>query len=345
MKDLYIADLAKFENQLVTGFFAVTMKQVRSKKDGAPYFALTFCDRTGQIESRMWETAGAQEFAAGDVVKLRGQVSRYQDKLQLTLDKIRRADPAEYELGDFVPKTSRDVEELWAELNGHVASFTNPHLQSLLRAFLDDPEISEALKAAPAAKSMHHAWIGGLLEHIVSLLGIADLAARHYTEVNRDLLLTGVVLHDLGKLHELRWGTSFDYTLEGQLLGHITIGIGMIEKKLANLPDFPENLRVLVEHLILSHHGKYEFGSPKLPMIPEALLLHYLDDLDAKMQTMRSEFIRAEAQGRAPGQMTEWVRAMERPLLNTAGYLGEQPLTDELEPEPEEEANVLPAED
>ena len=345
MKDLYIADLAKFENQPVTGFFAVTVKQVRSKKDGAPYFALTFCDRTGQIESRMWETAGAQEFAAGDVVKLRGQVSRYQDKLQLTLDKIRRADPAEYELGDFVPKTSRDVEELWAELNGYVASFTNPHLQSLLLAFLDDPEISEALKAAPAAKSMHHAWIGGLLEHIVSLLDIADLAARHYTEVNRDLLLTGVVLHDLGKLHELRWGTSFDYTLEGQLLGHITIGIGMVEKKLANLPDFPDNLRVLVEHLILSHHGKYEFGSPKLPMIPEALLLHYLDDLDAKMQTMRSEFVRAESQGRAPGQMTEWVRAMERPLLNTAGYLGEQPRTAELEPEPEEEANVLPAED
>jgi len=345
MKDLYIADLAKFENQAVTGFFAVTVKQVRSKKDGAPYFALTFCDRTGQIESRMWETAGAQEFAAGDVVKLRGQVSRYQDKLQLTLDKIRRADPTEYELGDFVPKTSRDVEELWAELNGYVASFTNPHLQSLLRAFLDDPEISEALKAAPAAKSMHHAWIGGLLEHIVSLLGVADLAARHYTEVNRDLLLTGVVLHDLGKLHELRWGTSFDYTLEGQLLGHITIGIGMVEKKLANLPDFPDNLRVLVEHIILSHHGKYEFGSPKLPMIPEALLLHYLDDLDAKMQTMRSEFVRAEAQGRAPGQMTEWVRAMERPLLNTAGYLGEQPRIAELEPEPEEEANVLPAED
>ena len=345
MKDLYIADLAKFENQPVTGFFAVTVKQVRSKKDGAPYFALTFCDRTGQIESRMWETAGAQEFAAGDVVKLRGQVSRYQDKLQLTLDKIRRADPAEYELGDFVPKTSRDVEELWAELNGYVASFTNPDLQSLLLAFLDDPEVSEALKAAPAAKSMHHAWIGGLLEHIVSLLGIADLAARHYTEVNRDLLLTGVVLHDLGKLHELRWGTSFDYTLEGQLLGHITIGIGMVEKKLANLPDFPDNLRVLVEHLILSHHGKYEFGSPKLPMIPEALLLHYLDDLDAKMQTMRSEFVRAESQGRAPGQMTEWVRAMERPLLNTAGYLGEQPRTAELEPEPEEEANVLPAED
>lgn len=349
MKDLYIADLAKFENQAVTGYFAVTAKQTRSKKDGAPYFALTFSDHTGQIEARMWDAAGADEFAPGDVVKLRGQVSRYQDKLQLTIEKVRKAEPAEYDLGDFVPKTSRDVEELWAELNGYVASFTNPHLQALLQAFLNDPEISAALRAAPAAKSMHHAWIGGLLEHIVSLLGIADLAARHYTEINRDLLLTGVILHDIGKLHELRWGTSFDYTLEGQLMGHITIGIGMVEKKLTGLPDFPANLRVLVEHMILSHHGKYEFGSPKLPMIPEALLLHYLDDLDAKMQTMRSEFARAEAQGRAPGQMTEWVRAMERPLLNTAGYLGEQPAPAEAEPESiksePEEANALPAED
>ena len=348
MKDLFVGDLGKFENQVVTGFFAVTMKQVRSRKDGAPYFALTLGDCTGQIECRMWEVADAQEFDAGDVVKARGQVSRYQDRLQLTLDKIRRADSSEFDLGDFVPKTSRDIEELWAELNGYVASFTNPHLQALLRTFLDDPEIAQALKSAPAAKSMHHAWVGGLLEHIVSLLGVSDLAARHYPEINRDLLLTGVVLHDIGKLHELRWGTSFDYTLEGQLIGHISIGVVMVEKKLAHLPDFPENLRILVEHIILSHHGKYEFGSPKLPMIPEALLLHYLDDLDAKMQTMRSEFARAETQGRAPGQLTEWVRALERPLLNTAGYLGEQPQPLELEleePVPEEEANALPAED
>ena len=348
MKELFIADLGKFESQVVTGFFAVAVKQMRSKRDGAIYYALTLCDRTGQIECRMWEVADVQPFEVGDVVKARGQISRYQDRLQLTLERIRRANSEEFDLGDFVPKTSRDIEELWAELNGYVSSFTNPHLQALLRAFLDDPQVASALKSAPAAKTMHHAWIGGLLEHIVSLLGISDLAAHHYPEINRDLLLTGVVLHDIGKLHELRWGTSFDYSLEGQLIGHISIGISMIEKKLANLPDFPENLRVLVEHIILSHHGKYEFGSPKLPMIPEALLLHYLDDLDAKMQTMRSEFARAEGQRRDPRQLTEWVRALERPLLNTAGYLAEQapslePAVDE--PEPEEEINALPAED
>ncbi len=351
MKDLFVADFAKFENQVVTGFFAVAQKQTRSTRDGAPYFAVSMSDRTGQIECRIWETAAIlNEFEQGDVVKVQGQVCRYQDKLQLKVEKIRKAKPedeGQFDLGDFVPRTSRDIDELWAELNGYISTFTNPHLQALLRAFLDDPQIAEALKNAPAAKSMHHAWIGGLLEHIVSLLGISDMAARHYPEINRDLLLTGVVLHDIGKLRELRWGTSFDYTAAGQLLGHISMGIGMIETKLVNLPDFPNNLRVLVEHMVLSHHGKYEFGSPKLPMIPEALLLHYLDDLDAKMQTMRSEFARAEALGRSPGQLTDWVRAMERPLLNTSGYLAEQPQSTEVVTEewkPEEEADALPAE-
>lgn len=320
MKEPTIADLARYENQSITGFFAVAAKQTRAKKDGSQYFALTLGDSTGQIEARMWDTTEAGEFSAGEVVKLRGQVCRYQEKLQINVDRIRRAAAGEFDLGDFVPKTDRDVNGLWAELNSYVEGFTDPYLRALLRSFLDDSEIATALREAPAAKSMHHAWIGGLLEHIVSLLGICDLAAKHY-DVNRDLLLTGAVLHDIGKLRELRWGTSFDYTLEGQLLGHITIGVGMIDRKMDAIPDFPLNLRVLVQHLVLSHHGKYEFGSPKLPMIPEAVLLHYLDDMDAKMQTMRNEFARNVAAGRGPDEVTDWVRSMERPLLNTAAFL------------------------
>jgi 3'-5' exoribonuclease len=152
-------------------------------------------------------------------------------------------------------------------------------------------------------------------------MGLCELAAQHYPEVNRDLLLTGAVLHDIGKLRELSWGTSFDYTLEGQLLGHITIGIGMIEAKIATIPNFPAAKRLLVEHLVLSHHGEYEFGSPKLPMTPEAIVLHYLDNLDAKMQTVRSELAKAEANGRPGDEMTEWVRPLERQLLNTQAYL------------------------
>ncbi|MBB6143286.1 3'-5' exoribonuclease [Silvibacterium bohemicum] len=320
MKETTIADLAKFENQAITAFYAVTGKQVRSKKDGSRYFSLILGDRTGQVDAVMWETSEAGEFAVGDVVKLRAQVCRYKEKLQLNVERIRAATRDEYDLADLVPHTERNIDELWAELNACVNSFTDSHLKALLRSFLDDAEIAAAFREAPAAKSMHHAWIGGLLEHVVSLIGICELAAKHYS-VHRDLLLTGAILHDIGKLEELRWGTSFDYTIPGQLLGHITIGIGMIERKIAAIPDFPPGLRVLVEHVVLSHHGKYEYGSPKLPMIPEAVLLHYLDDMDAKMQTMQNEFGRNVASGRAAGEVTEWVRSMERPLLNTAAFL------------------------
>lgn len=321
MKELWVADLASRENREITAFFAAAARQVRSGRDGGRYFALTLCDRTGTIDGRMWEIADAGEFAVGDVVKVRGQVCRYNEKLQIKVDKIRRAEPNEYELGDFVPQTQRNIEEMWAELEGWVASFRDPDLKALLEAFLQDGKLAQALRQAPAAKGMHHAWIGGLLEHVLSLMGLCESAAQHYPQVNRDLLLTGVALHDIGKLRELAWGTSFKYTLEGQLLGHITIGIRMIEEKIAAIPNFPAAKRLLVEHLVLSHHGKYEFGSPKLPMTSEAIMLHYLDDLDAKMQTVRNEFTRSEANGRAGAELTDWVRSLERPLLNTAAYL------------------------
>jgi 3'-5' exoribonuclease len=260
----------------VIAYFAVTSKQLRSRKDGGQYMAVTLGDRTGQIESRMWENfaEAAPGFEQGDVVKVRAEVCRYNGRLQLNLEKLRRATADEFELADYVPQTRKNVEELWSSLVRSVDSFSDLSLQALVRSFLDDAVISAAFREAPAAKSLHHAWMGGLLEHVVSLMGICELAAQHYPEINRDLLLTGVILHDIGKLEELRWGTSFDYTLEGQLVGHITLGIAMIEKKLAMLPDFPPRLRMLVEHMVLSHHGKLEFGSPKLPMIPEAVLLH-----------------------------------------------------------------------
>ena len=321
MKELMVADLAARENQTVVGHFAATAKQVRSGRDGGRYLALILGDRTGSIDARMWDIADAGDFNPGEVVKIRGQVCRYNEKLQIKVDKIRRAAPGEYELRDFVPQSERDLGEMWAELEAWVATFRDPDLKALLQAFLQDDSIAAALREAPAAKGMHHAWIGGLLEHILSLMGLSERAAQHYPHVNRDLLLTGVVLHDIGKLRELEWGTSFDYTVEGQLLGHITIGIAMIEAKIAALPNFPPAKRLLVEHLVLSHHGKYEFGSPKLPMTPEAILLHYLDDLDAKMQTVRGELVRNEANGRG-GEVTDWVRSLERPLLDSDAYLG-----------------------
>ncbi|HVJ06986.1 MAG TPA: HD domain-containing protein [Acidisarcina sp.] len=326
MKDVYITDFAAHEDRAITSFFVATQKQVRTKKDGSPYLALILTDKTGQVEARMWDNVPEciPLFEQGEVVKVRAVVCRFDGRLQLKVERIRRAPQGEFDLGDFLPKTTKDVDELWRQLTNYVDSFHNPHLKALLNAFLEDEQIAAALRNAPAAKGMHHAWIGGLLEHIVSLMGIADLAAGHYPEINRDLLLTGVMLHDIGKLRELSWTTGFSYTMEGQLLGHITIGIGMVEKKLETLPDFPPKLRLLVEHMILSHHGQYEFGSPKLPMIPEAVLLHYLDDMDAKMQTIRSELERSAAQGKSADQFTDWVRAMERALLSTSGFLADE---------------------
>lgn len=346
MKEPMVADLADRENQVITGYFAAAAKSLRSKKDGTRYIALTLCDRTGPVEARVWIAADAGEFDPGDVVKVRGKVVRYNEKLQVNIDRLRRAAPGEYELGDFVPTTERDIGEMWTELEAWVASFTDPHLKALLEAFLHDESVAAALREAPAAKALHHAWIGGLLEHILSLMGLSDAVAVRYPHINRDLLLTGGVLHDIGKLRELRWGTGFEYTLEGQLLGHITIGMGMIEKKIDAIPDFPAAKRLLVEHLVLSHHGKYEYGSPKLPMTAEAIMLHYLDDLDAKMQSVRAEFARNEASGRSGAEMTEWVRSLERPLLDSRAFLDQAVPAPKSEPEPGGEKNhALPFED
>ena len=325
MKELFANSLAQWENQTVTAYFVAVNRQVRTKADGSGYLSMTLCDRTGQLEGRMWEMRDAGEFQSGDVVKLRGLVNRYQDKLQIKIDRLRRADPVtdanEYELGDFVPKTTHDVDALWTRLCAYVASVDEPYLRALLDSFLADPAIETAWREAPAAKALHHAWIGGLLEHVVSLLDLCDLVVRHYPEVHRDLLIAGAMLHDIGKLHELRWGTSFSYSTEGQLLGHISIGAGMIDAKIGAIPDFPPRLRTLLLHIVLSHHGRLEFGSPKLPMTAEALLFHYLDDLEAKMQTVRSELAKAVAGGAPGSEPTDYIRALERPLLDTRAYL------------------------
>ena len=181
-----------------------------------------------------------------------------------------------------------------------------------------DPEIAEAYRNAPAAKTLHHAFIGGLLDHVVSLFNSCDLMCRNYPQINRDLLLTGAFFHDIGKIHELTYNRSFSYTTRGQLLGHMIIELEMLQAKLPQMPDFPESLKTLVEHLIISHHGQYDFGSPKLPMFPEALMLHYLDDLDSKMEAMRAQFERG---GESEGAWTGYNPSLGRPLLNTAKFL------------------------
>jgi len=329
MKDFYISDASRFENQAITSYFVLVAFSLRDRKgsSGGQYLALTFADRTGQFDARMWEDFAEvlEHCAEGSYVKVQGQVSKYNGKFQITVSKMRSAADSEIETADFIPTTKFNVAEMSAELRGYVAAFKSEPLRKLVLAFLDDPEIGPAFATAPAAKRLHHAWIGGLLEHVLHLVRICIATAPFYPEVDPDLLVTGAILHDMGKVRELSWRSSFDYTLEGQLIGHISIAQGMLHEKIARMNDsgekFPDDLRVLVEHMILAHHGKLEFGSPKLPMTPEAMLLSALDDLEAKFQALRNEFSAAKAEGRAPGAVTDWVRSMERPLFNSQAWL------------------------
>jgi 3'-5' exoribonuclease len=328
MKDIYIADLAAFdEGKIFSGFFLVLLKQQRTTKNNKPYLNLILGDKTGQLEGRIWEISDpriARDFQRGDVVKARGAVSRFDERLQMKIDQLRKATPEEVDKSDLMPSTTYDVAALWRQLMASVESFTNPDLKRLLTALLTEPDLAQAYREAPAARQLHHAWLGGLLEHVVSLLALADRVAAHYPLLDRDLLLTGVILHDIGKVRELSWEIGFEYTVEGTLLGHIQMGTALVDKTIDNLPDFPDRLKTLVLHMILSHHGKLEFGSPKLPMIPEALVLNFVDDLDAKMQAISSEFEKSIREGKGPDEMTGKVWSLDqRQLLNTKRWLGE----------------------
>ena len=324
MKDFYIASAAEQENKVIISSFVVASKQVKAKKTGEPYLALTLSDRTGQLEAKMWDNvAGVLEaFEQDDFVKVKGLLNKYNGRFQLTIHKLRRLEEHEVDPADYLPKCPRDTEELWRELGAFVATFQNLHLKALLEGFMADPEIAAAYKTAPAAKTLHHAYIGGLLDHVVSLFRLCDLAVRNYPQIDRDLLLAGAFLHDVGKIHELSYGRSFAYTTRGQLLGHMVIELEMLHAKIAEVAGFPDGLKTLLEHLIISHHGQYEFGSPKLPMFPEALMLHYLDDLDSKMESMRAHL---ERESQFDEDWTGYNASLGRPLLNTRKFLAPKP--------------------
>jgi 3'-5' exoribonuclease len=318
MKSPFVRELKP--NEIATAVFLVHTKEVRQKRTGEPYLSMMLADRTGELDAKMWDNVAEvmDSFDRDDFVKVKGLFQLYNNRPQFTVHKLRPVEDNEIDFADFFPASARDPEEMWAELRGIVAAVKNNHLRRLLDAFLDDPEIAVRYKAAPAAKTIHHAFRGGLLEHVLSLCGLAKLTAGHYPTVDLDLLIAGVVLHDIGKIYELSFERGFSYTAEGQLLGHIPIAIRMISDKLRPFPDFPVPLRNLVEHLVLSHHGKLEFGSPKVPVFPEALLLHYLDDMDSKMEAMRALI---EKDPQSEGLFTGYSSSLERVALRKSRYL------------------------
>jgi 3'-5' exoribonuclease len=324
MKEFFLSDCGQHENKIITSSFVVIGKQVKPKKTGEPYLALTLGDRCGQIEAKMWDNVedAIDVFEQEDVVKVKGLLNKYKNRFQITIHKLRKMQEPEIDFADYLPKTNKDIGELWRTLAAFVATFQNPHLKALVESFMADPEIAEAYRNAPAAKSLHHAYIGGLLDHVVSLFRSCDLLCRNYPQINRDLVLSGAFLHDIGKIHELAYNRTFSYTTRGQLLGHMIIELEMLQEKLAQFPDFPPELKTLVEHLIISHHGEYEFGSPKLPMFAEALMLHYLDDLDSKLESMRAHF---ERESGVEGSWTGYNPSLGRPLLNSAKFLDRKP--------------------
>jgi 3'-5' exoribonuclease len=286
VKQKYISDYVP--NEPVEDIFLVSRKEVRPKKSGGDYLFVVLNDRTGKISAFMWGNVEVYQnaFQVNDFVEVKGVTKEYNRSLQVTLHKVQRLSPDELDLMDFIPSADKDLDEVFNEFYGLLErEMTEPHLRQLMQNIFHDEQLGSRFRECPAAKSMHHAYLGGLMEHTLSVLRLCLLCCTHYPFLDKSLLLAGAALHDFGKVFELSWGKSFDYTDQGRLIGHITMASVNIDRKIQEIEDFPPDLRLELLHMILSHHGQLEFGSPKRPKTLEALVLSYLDDMDAKVQS------------------------------------------------------------
>ena len=286
----YIEDIK--ENEHIIEHYLCKQKQSLKTRSGKTYLSLRLMDKTGTIDAKVWEMHNdIQSFEEGDMIKIDGNIVTFQNDLQLKVNKIRRSREGEYIPGNYIPMTDKDIDSLYAEALAIIKSINHPHIKQLLENILvNDNAQAEAFKARSAAKYMHHAYMGGLLEHTLAVANICDFMCSRYKHLNRDILMAGALLHDIGKIYELSEMPINDYTDDGQMLGHIVIGCEMISAQVAQIPDFPPTLASMIKHLIISHHGEYEYGSPKLPCTAEAILLHYADNMDAKLKTFEEAF-------------------------------------------------------
>jgi|CXWL01.1.fsa_nt_gi 3'-5' exoribonuclease len=318
----------RFINQLQPGeaiadqAFLVSKKDLRTTTNGGLYIHLVLVDRSGQILGRIWSATQAQydTLPEGGFVRVRGRVESYKGNLQFIVDGFRTAERGSFDIAELIPATKFDVEEMWAEVLAILRTLKHPQLLALIKAFVTDETLVAAFKRAPAAVQNHHAFVGGLLEHTLSVLRLAthvlgktDGSDSHYPRLSRDLVLAGVFLHDIGKTLELTYDTNFTYTNSGQLVGHIAQAAVLIDRKIADVEQqggkaFPEDLQNVVTHIVLSHHGTYAFGSPRLPACPEAIFVHYLDNIDAKLNMA---FTAIDEARNAESDWTEWVKPLE----------------------------------
>lgn len=284
----YIKDIR--EGDRIFDIYLCKHKQAAVTKNGKPYESVILQDKTGTIDAKVWEpnNPGIGDYDALDYIEVYGEVTNFQGALQVSVKRIRVCSEGEYDPAQYLPVSSKDIGQMYEELIGLVRSIQNTYLKQLLEAFfVKDPAFAKAFKASSAAKTVHHGFIGGLLEHTLSVTKLCDYYCKNYPILKRDLLLTAAMCHDIGKTKEISPFPENDYTDDGQLLGHIVIGSQMIAERAAKIQGFPHGLLSQVQHCILAHHGKYEFGSPKIPAIIEALALNYADDTDAKLETFK----------------------------------------------------------
>ena len=293
MKKWFITDIRAGDR--VDDIFVLSEKILSQKRDGNNFLNVTLSDKTGTIKGVVWDNVDqiAAGITSGDFAHVNGSVSDYRGTLQVVIKNMEPFSPDRVDPSDFLPQTSRDIEGMFERLVKRMDSITTDYLKALIDAFFKDKEFVNKFKTAPAGKKMHHTYIGGLLEHTLSMVSLADKIAGHYSGIDRDLLLSGAILHDIGKIDEFEYQFKIDYSDKGRLLNHIVIGTKMVDDKLSGIEHFPEDQMLLLKHMIVSHHGTREFGSPEPPKTIEAVLLNYIDEIDSKVNAIR-DFIASE---------------------------------------------------
>ena len=315
-KDTYVKDIRAGDR--VGDIFLVMEKNLAISQKGKPYLNLKLRDMTGEVDGRVWERATEMNniFQTGDIIQIQSYAVSFRDVVQLSISKITVVDDPAVSPADYLPSSASDSSEMFESLMNIINTIGNPHLKALLELIFSDEEIADSFQKAPAAKGFHHAYIGGLLEHTLSVTQLLDMVANHYQQANRDLIITGGILHDIGKIYELSFKGSMNYTDEGRLIGHIVIAVELVDAKIAEIADFPKQLALELRHILLSHHGTLEYGSPKRPKTIEALIVNFIDDLDAKMNAF-GEFI---SKSGTESSWTPYHRLLERFI-----YRGQEP--------------------